>query len=92
MSNRIERTKGVKAYPEVTKALQAQWPKAFPVEPDDVRPLALTSAAIIAERFDLFEQRAAALAKMPRHALVEPLRHLTSQGSNVNLTYRESIL
>jgi hypothetical protein len=43
-----ERDRGAEESPQQLTALRERWPRAFPVKPDDVRPLAIGAAGEIA--------------------------------------------
>ena len=46
--NRIERDRGIKESSQQLAVLREKWPLAFPVEHQDVRPLAIGTAREIA--------------------------------------------
>ena len=50
--NHAERNRGAKDHSQRLPALREKWPLAFPVQPEDVRPLALGVANQIAAAMD----------------------------------------
>src|SRR5476649_2476722 len=52
LTYRIERARGTKESPQQLALLRAKWPLAFPIEQQDVRPLATGAAREIAAAMD----------------------------------------